>query len=1150
MLLLVFLGAAVGAASYARQNPQLADWWRRAVDYVTQILQPVQPPAPTPTPTPAPTPTPTPTPTPAPPVPTPVPSPTPEEKPDPVAWLREHQNRWPSQLKLKQSADFTAMLEGKPVGRVKVPANTVVGLSDVGASDVLVTFSGSEARLPFDATDISEVAVVVMGEPEPLPPAQEVVASKTESPVKPGAKPSPFEGSVTAKSFRTSEHPRVFATKEQLQDLKQKIRDTAWAKAIYEEMEARVAPLVERHRKDPEWIVSRLSLNWEDGKHYTDFAMGSDNKVSVRSGNAPYPTVATEVGRTGTGGRPPLDKIPPYNTGPIPLNKDGEWVDVEFSGWGQAPAHINSDILARAYDAAIVYYFTGSKDHAKFAADIFWTFARGASYQKQIEPFKSDYQMNGFLCWETLGDSRHYGQVPLIYDFIHDYLDNEYFESPEFVKGRKGEKWAPGHKEGKKWAFERIHTFFQKIMDNKLERGGGLEGNWNTNEHQSGMLYALAMDDNQEVKNGKGREYYVQKFLVGPTTLHHGAYLDLAAANLNPKTGLWPEAPAGYGQGSIGQLITFGAWYDQSGLNILGGEPLLLKAGVSFPQMAFPNGLSTGWGDGKYSPMMAGTAEHMIAFARRTGNKDLEKAFTALLNFTGSRNPRGDQALFFYVPELIDTKDAAPFPRVSYSEDHSLIMERNLSGSPVDALAYSVYGFGKKSGHYHRNGMAMELYGRGHILGVDPGAGPDYWNPQHSEYNNQVGAHNTVVPNGRGADRPMDMVIENAEPMPVAGEDPREQISPNFQFTDTSIDFNGHAEQRRVMGIVRTSRESGYYVDIFRSRGKDKDTHHDYLYHNMGQRLELADATEKVLPLSTRPLDPETGPGYRFFETVGSLEWESDFAGVFDFGTDGIKMGIWFLGQKGRTLYSLTGPANFRYYLPKYKEMRVPTLLVRQEGEAWKRPFAAVFEPYGKGAQSTIKRVRRMQGVPDSGSTVAIAIEHNEQLDNQVDYVLNSTDENATTDAEDVRFQGIFGVVQTGSVGFKGMYLGSGKSLSYRGHSLKAPGVLTAAVGPARPADPTVQGPSLVYDEAARHGTATGYSYTSDREVWVSFPCPSASSDVTICHEQDGRLMPAAVTRVCPNGSGSRQGEVIVSALLPASERASLHLLHDESFLR
>ena len=43
-----------------------------------------------------------------------------------------------------------------------------------------------------------------------------------------------------------------------------------------------------------------------------------------------------------------------------------------------------------------------------------------------------------------------------------------------------------------------------------------------------------------------------------------------------------------------------------------------------------------------------------------------------------------------------------------------------------------------------------------------------------------------------------------------------------------------------MMSIVTTGAETGYYVDVFRSRKeKGGDKMHDYFYHNLGQTLTL-----------------------------------------------------------------------------------------------------------------------------------------------------------------------------------------------------------------------------------------------------------------------------------------------------------------------
>lgn len=89
-------------------------------------------------------------------------------------------------------------------------------------------------------------------------------------------------------------------------------------------------------------------------------------------------------------------------------------------------------------------------------------------------------------------------------------------------------------------------------------------------------------------------------------------------------------------------------------------------------------------------------------------------------------------------------------------------------------------GFGKDTGHRQPNGMNMELYGRGHILAPDQGVGQDYWGADTHEYKINVAGHNTVSPNGKGADNnmPQNLEIVHAEPVVIDGKAPDYEVSP------------------------------------------------------------------------------------------------------------------------------------------------------------------------------------------------------------------------------------------------------------------------------------------------------------------------------------------------------------------------------------
>ncbi len=87
-------------------------------------------------------------------------------------------------------------------------------------------------------------------------------------------------------------------------------------------------------------------------------------------------------------------------------------------------------------------------------------------------------------------------------------------------------------------------------------------------------------------------------------------------------------------------------------------------------------------------------------------------------------------------------------PRTFFGKPLNVIIERNDAGSDVDyALAAAM--FGTHGGHVHANGLAIELYGAGLILGADPGRGSSYWQADHAEYYSQPPAHNTVIVNGK-----------------------------------------------------------------------------------------------------------------------------------------------------------------------------------------------------------------------------------------------------------------------------------------------------------------------------------------------------------------------------------------------------------------
>lgn len=867
---------------------------------------------------------------------------------------------------------------------------------------------------------------------------------------------------VKESDFRTATHPRVFVTADDKQVILNKIETVEWANNIYKNLKAEVDPIVVIHRKNPSYVISRMQMHWEPGKRYTHFYT-KGNFIPHREGNAKYPTVRVTYGRAASNSVPlaPLDKIIPYGDGSLtkPSNEQrgivkltdanvnvlsqlGQKVcydTVPFTQTGLGTETTNRGFIHLAWKASILYYLTGEKDYAKLTADILWNFVRGASQQEQVNPdweAKNDGVChNGYLSFETLGDTRHFSTLPLAYDMIYDYLHNEYFELNQFKKGIRGELWAPAHTEGKKWALDCFEIMFKRLIENKLNRGGALHGNWNTNEHQSAMLYALALDEDSTYADGKGRAYYVSHLVYGPTTKTHGAYLDVLRANISPVTGLWPEAPAGYGQGSIGQLVRFGFIYYKNGLDFLSKDPLLNKASGSMKQMLFPNGYVTNFGDASYSTMNTEQLELLIAYSHDKKDTVQERKFAELMKYAKNRNLDNEfyYSLFFYLPQIPQVNNEPKLSRTSYSSVYSLIFGRNNASNYKDALAFTLMGFGKETGHRQPNGMNIELYGRGHVLAPDQGVGQDYWGADTHEYKINVAGHNTVSPNGKGADNsmPQNLEILHAEPVVIDGGEPETEISPNHQYVDAVDHFYTKeikAEQRRMLSIIRTSPQTGYFVDIFRSVVTDGDNkYHDYIYHNMGVGSEMFSSLGEPLKLTKLPLDSLSGKGYRYFNTLGSLATEKAFFMDFHLGVDDTHMRMFMPEGKEHTIYQLNSLFNHRYYVPLLRKLSVPALLVRQQGEAWDKPFIAVYEPYGNGAEATVKSVYVGETKEQKG-VAKLTVEH--KKDGCVDFIIHSITPEKESEYMGIRFVGTYCVVSYKNKMPISVYIGNGTSFS------------------------------------------------------------------------------------------------------------------------
>ena len=810
----------------------------------------------------------------------------------------------------------------------------------------------------------------------------------------------------------------IVGTREALQE---KIASEPWAQTIYDDIVQSVQPYVDRHVSDSEWIVSRLQMHWKTQYERT-FVNGQ--VWSHGEGRAPLPTVRFAGGRDWAVpyATPSLEDIRPFDEDPRGMwlqnrRKPGdpwEWAPVNETG--QIIERINERIMGLAEKAAFLYWYTGEEAYAKFATDILWTYAQGMYYRKNPETFENhrNARIIGLATFEVI----HEGvTMPLAvtYDFLRGYLKETGKDT------------------------DLIDRLFKRWTDRIIE-GGNARGNWNLNQARFIVYMGLALEPNAMYADGKGREHYIAQF-TDVSSKNQTALKDLVPKEYDQKTGIWPEAP-GYAFSVTDNILRLSHVIRvATGEDAVDAYPVLEKAALVVFQYLFPNGHTVGFGDTYHQTPNPMSLELLIARARQKGDVAKERQLTSVLKrqmaLSGYRRDRSKSLfpLTAYVGHLMDgTADSAPLStRTFYGPPVSLLVQRN-GDDPTHGLMASLVG--TMGGHMHSNGMALELYGQGMVLGPDMGRGSSYWQKEHGEYYRRFPAHNTVIVDGVSDynsrdDHPLDVL--HLEP---ASEE--EALSEWVSFSDTAFDEPETAsDQRRLVSVIRTSPTSGFYVDIFRSKRRDgKDRKTEYLYHNLGQQVTLTQVDGKRLV--TAPTD-ELGTahgdqiGYDYFTDKKVVSYDQDFYATFSVALEegpNVGMRMWMAGAKGRTVFTAMSPrARSIMHGSAPRELRetpLPMVVVRDSGEAWTQPFAAVFEPFGEETGSAVSHIRRLNG---NANFVGLEVT-SKQLNEQVIYVFNDLSDETTHSAEGIIFQGIYGVAGVNADGLQYLYLGNGKRLA------------------------------------------------------------------------------------------------------------------------
>ena len=820
-------------------------------------------------------------------------------------------------------------------------------------------------------------------------------------------------------------HPRLLVDAARGRaDLQALLARDADAARRYAALVARVRPYVDRHRTDPAWIVSRLQMYWQS--HSTKVFV-KNGVYDHAEGSAPVPTVRFTGTRDANSGyfTPKLEDVKPY-MGERDLlwlqNRDApgqpwEWVSQAKSG--RIVEAINLRIANLARDAAFLYWATGDDAYARFAYDIFSTYMTGIAYREEPVDLNHghDQTLVGLQSFETIHEDI---VVPLTeaYDFMHG--------------------WVPADRRP---LFDRA---FRQWAD-LIVKNGVPWNNWNLIEARF-ILHIAAVLPPEE------GDAYVRKVLADGATrqwplrrLHDHGY--------DPATGIWNESP-GYSMNVANDFMECVELLDEVfGIDVLPDLPALPRAARALPQYLLPNGRTVGFGDTRYETPRTGMIARLLAHARRHGRTEDALAYATLLATLRGTNEGGSEDP---VHALLEASKAPAAPPASvavyqtptfYAPNASWLVQRNGYAGP-DALAISIAG--SSGNHAHANGIAMELYAKDLSLAPESGRGSGYLQNDHLEYYSQFPAHNTVVVDGVSAYPSMKsnhpLTLLGAYPAPGS---PADKAFPWATFGAVAFrEPETDAEQQRVLGIVRVDATHGYFVDVFRSRRRDgKDRYHDYLYHNLGQSLRFLDTAGQ--PLATRPserLSFADGDliGYDYWRDRASLASTAPLRARFELDLAGRRrtMTAWLQGGAGREFFSLLAPPSTAWsagMLPRDVERApLPTLVIRQAGEAWLRPFTAVFEP-GDGGPAQVLGVEQV----GDGHALALRVR---TADGGRQTILSGDAADAEFRRDGQRLRGRYGIAAERDGQLLYLFLGQGREIAASGYALAAAGDAAAAL--------------------------------------------------------------------------------------------------------
>ena len=738
-------------------------------------------------------------------------------------------------------------------------------------------------------------------------------------------------------------------------------------------LKAKIENVMSQVDKQPDWLYSRLQMFWKT--QASDVFVNGETFSHPGGAKAAGPTVKYNGSRSTASqyNRPKLEDIIPYDDdeqGSVTYisRATGKMEKTSPAKTGCNLAGVNRQIITIARDAARIYAATGDMRYGQMAAKVFDVYMKGIAYRNVPIDLNHGHQQTlvGMTTFEV----------------IHEDVINELTQMYPLIKNLVKEDQAIIESGFKKWA--------ENIIAN-----GVPHNNWDLFQADFIMKIALVLQDNQAYADGKGKQYYLD-YIVNQNSIRQWSMNKLIDFGFDAKSKTWYEAP-GYSTTVLGSICDFANMLDEkAGIDLFKQRPILKEAVKTSAEYLFPNHMIAGFGDTHPGYLNTGGIDHILKYATRHKDKNLISEMNLLKSAVAPKAPISEiekyTSTLFYAPNV-----SWIAMRSGMDKQHDLMASINAS----------------LGNHQHANGISLELYGKGYVLGPDAGIGRSlYSGLDYLEYYSQMPAHNTVVVDGvssypvmmsQHAFKVVASYPEVSKEQPASKKlsewklsgDNASPLKDKMTYATVSfIEPETQALQQRTTAIVKTSNKGGFYIDVFRSKkieGGDKI--HDYFYHNLGQEMKVMDAASGQ-PLDMKPTEELAFAGghlyaYSYIYDKKSAEMQNSVKTQFVTkilddkvveamdGQREITMTMWMKKDENRTIFQALSPVNLEYErMPnqpyKVDEQPVLTFVARQKGEAWNHPFVCVYEPSSDAEPGDIASVDYF--TPSEPSAVGIIV--------------------------------------------------------------------------------------------------------------------------------------------------------------------------------